>query len=232
MRKAVECPTLRLIKTERVTPVPKLPVSAFTRWDEKAGLRGMRYAPKVRRAQGTKKETGYEKTSTVRVNGNMIFKGHKLTIGLDLGDRWSCYCVLDEAGEVLLEQKLPTTPEAMKQTLERIPRSLMALETRTHSPWVSRLFRELGHEVLVAHAQKVQLISKSNRKDDRHDARTLARPSFHRKTGAKVDYPVAAPTESSTPNLHRATIAQQRARMEGWRQRRLGSMGTIWKKKK
>jgi hypothetical protein len=80
-----------------------------------------------------------KKTSTVRVNGNMIFKGHKLTIGLDLGDRWSNYCVLDEAGEVLMEQKLATTPEAMKQTFEKIPRSLLALETGTHSPWLSRL---------------------------------------------------------------------------------------------
>src|SRR5437016_14447839 len=147
-----------------------------TRWDEKAGLRGMRYAPNVRRAQGTmKRRPAMKKTNTVRVNGNMIFKGHKLTIGLDLGDRWSNYCVLDEAGEVLLEQKLATTPEAMKQTFERIPRSLVALETGTHSPWLSRLLKELGHEVLVAHAQKVELISKSNRKDDRHDARTLAR---------------------------------------------------------
>ena len=42
-----------------------------------------------------------KKTSTVRVNGNMIFKGHKLTIGLDLGDRWSFYCVLDEAGKII-----------------------------------------------------------------------------------------------------------------------------------
>ena len=47
-----------------------------------------------------------KKISTMRVNGNMIFKGHKLTIGLDLGDRWSFYCVLDEAGKVLLEQKV------------------------------------------------------------------------------------------------------------------------------
>ena len=31
-----------------------------------------------------------KKTSTVRVNGNMIFKGHKLTIGLDLGDHLRC----------------------------------------------------------------------------------------------------------------------------------------------
>jgi transposase len=75
-----------------------------------------------------------KKTSTVGVNGKMIFKGHKLTIGLDLGDRRSCYCVLDEAGKILLEQKVATTPEAMKQTFERIPRSLMALETGTHSP--------------------------------------------------------------------------------------------------
>src|SRR6516165_2565427 len=136
----------------------------------------MRYAPNVRRAQGTKKRRpAIKKISTMRVNGNMIFKGHKLTIGLDLGDRWSFYCILDEGGKVLLEQKVATTPEAMKQIFEKIPRSLMAMETGTHSPWVSRLLRELGHQVLVAHAQKVQLITKSNRKDDRHDARTLAR---------------------------------------------------------
>src|SRR5271170_2548201 len=132
----------------------------------------MRYAPNVRRARGTmKRRPAMKKISTVQVNGNMIFKGHKLTIGVDLGDRWSCYCVLDEAGEILLEQKVATTPEAMEQ----IPRGLIAMETGTHSPWVSRLLAELGYKVIVAHAQKVQLITKSTRKDDRHDARTLAR---------------------------------------------------------
>src|SRR6202047_2027470 len=136
-----------------------------------------------------------KKTNTVRVNRNTIFKGHKLTIGLDLGDRWSFYCVLDEAGEIILEQKVATTPEAMKQTFEKIPRSLIALETGTHSPWVSRLLSELGHQVLVAHAQKVQLISKSNRKDDRHDARTLARL-------ARID------PEQLGPVRHRSAKAQ------------------------
>jgi hypothetical protein len=68
---------------------------------------------------------------------------------------------------------------------------------------------------------------------DRRDQVTATKswPGFLRKGGTEVDYQVAAPTESSTPTLHRATIAQQRVRMEGWRQRRLGSMGTIWKKK-
>jgi hypothetical protein len=54
-----------------------------------------------------------KKTSTVRVNGNMIFKGHKLTIGLDLGDRWSNYCVLDEAGEVLRSWHGRSGPQAL-----------------------------------------------------------------------------------------------------------------------
>src|SRR6202162_482963 len=155
---------------------------------------GMRYAPNVRRAQGTKKRRpAMKKTSTVQVFKSELFKEQKLTIGLDLGDRWSFYCVLDEAGQVILEQKLPTTPEAMKQTFGKIPRSLIALETGTHSPWVSRQLTELGREVIVAHAQKVQLITKSNRKDDRHDARTLARidpellgPVHHRSAKAQI----------------------------------------------
>jgi hypothetical protein len=70
-----------------------------------------------------------KKTSTVRENGNMIFKGQELTIGMDLGDHWSCYCVLDEAGKIILEQKVAMTPEAMKQTFSKIPQSLIALET-------------------------------------------------------------------------------------------------------
>src|SRR5580765_2489492 len=143
-----------------------------------------------------KRRPAMKKISTMQVFSNEVLKEQKLTIGLDLGDRWSFYCVLDEAGKIILEQKVPTTPEAIKQTFGKIPRSLIAMETGTHSPWVSRLLTELGHEVLVAHAQKVELITKSNRKDDRHDARTLARlaridpellgPVRHRSAKAQI----------------------------------------------
>jgi transposase len=143
-----------------------------------------------------KRRPAMKKISTVQVFGNEIFKEQKLTIGVDLGDRWSFYCVLDEAGKIILEQKVPTTPEAMKHTFGKIPQSRIALETGTHSPWVSRLLTELAHEVIVAHAQKVELITKSNRKDDRHDARTLARlvridpellgPVRHRSAKAQI----------------------------------------------
>src|SRR6202522_4286680 len=156
----------------------------------------MRYAPNERGARGAKRRPAMKKISTGQVLGNEILQEQKLTIGVDLGDRWSFYCVLEEAGKIILEQKVATTPEAMKQTFGKIPRSLIALETGTHAPWASRLLTELGHEVLVAHAQKVELITKSNRKDDRRDAGPLARlpqrdpellgPVRHRSAQAQI----------------------------------------------
>lgn len=137
-----------------------------------------------------------KKISTVATNRNEIFNEPKLTIGLDLGDRSSHYCILDEAGNVILEHRLPTTPLGIHQVFSRIPRSRIALETGTHSPWVSRQLTPLGHEVIVAHARNVRLIGESSRKDDQLDARTLARlaridpgllgPVRHRSAKAQI----------------------------------------------
>jgi transposase len=131
-------------------------------------------------------------------------KEDKLTIGLDLGDRYSSYCILDETGKILREQKVPTTPAEMMQTFGRMVRCRIAMETGTHSPWVSRLLTELGHEVIVAHAQNVRLIVKSQRKDDRLDARTLARL-------ARIDPELLSPVQhrSAQAQLH---LTQIRAR--------------------
>jgi len=73
-----------------------------------------------------------KKNSTVATNRNEIFKEPKLTIGLDLGDRSSHYCILDEAGKVILEHNLPTTAKGIHQVFSKIPRSRIALETGTH----------------------------------------------------------------------------------------------------
>src|SRR6185437_6604054 len=116
-----------------------------------------------------------KKVSTVAAKESSDFSQPKLTIGLDLGDRSSWYCVLDDRGELQGEGKVSTTAKAMRGGFPRMPRRRIALGTRKHSPWVSRLLSELGHEVIVAHARKVRLIGESRRKDDRLDARTLAR---------------------------------------------------------
>src|ERR1700674_5666474 len=98
-----------------------------------------------------------KKISTAATRQIKNFSEQKLTIGFDLGDRSSWYCVLDESGRVLLEQKVSTTPKAMQEVFGGMPRSRIALETGMHSPWVSRLLSELGHEVIVAHARQVRL---------------------------------------------------------------------------
>jgi len=106
---------------------------------------------------------------------NKVQKSRRVTIGLDLGDRSSHYCVLDETGRILVESKICTSPDAMKGVFGSMPHSRIALETGVHSPWVSRLLSGEGHEVIVAHARSVRLIGESRRKDDRLDAQTLAR---------------------------------------------------------
>src|SRR5271168_1563613 len=113
-----------------------------------------------------------KKISTAVAKQTKNFPDQKLTIGLDLGDRSSWYCVLDEVGEVVLERRVSTTPKAMREVFGGMPRSRIALETGMHSPWVSRLLSELGHEVIVARARNVRLIGESRKKDDRLDAQT------------------------------------------------------------
>ena len=106
-----------------------------------------------------------KKDSTVTAGRKQIFKQPKLTIGLDLGDRISHYCILDEAGNVILERNLPTTPKGIQQVFSKISRSRIALETGTHSPWVSRAVEpDRARSVIVAHARNVRLIGESSRK--------------------------------------------------------------------
>ena len=138
-----------------------------------------------------------KKISTAAAKQSRNISQQKLTIGLDLGDRNSWYCVVDEAGQIQLEQRVRTTAKALQEVFGAMPRSRIALEIGTHSPWISRLLSELGHEVIVANARKVRLIGESRKKDDRLDAQTLARlaridpellyPVKHRSAQAQAD---------------------------------------------
>ena len=116
-----------------------------------------------------------KKVSTAAAQPSRKISPQKLTVGLDLGDRSSWDCVLDEAGTVLLEQKLSTTPKALQAVFGAMPHRRIALENRTHSPWISRVLGELGHEVIVANARKLRLIGESRKKDDRNSVRLQPR---------------------------------------------------------
>jgi transposase len=100
------------------------------------------------------------------------------TVGVDLGDRFSRYCVLNSEGEIVEEGQVRTSAEAFRRHWEGEARQRIVLETGTHSPWISRLLESLGHEVIVANARKVRAISENESKNDRQDAEMLARLGY------------------------------------------------------
>ena len=98
-----------------------------------------------------------------------------ITIGLDLGDKKHAVCVIDRKGEVVREDTITNHKESLRRLSKKYPKSRIALEVGTHSPWTSRMLERLGHEVLVANPRKLRAIYANNRKSDRTDARMLAR---------------------------------------------------------
>lgn len=73
-----------------------------------------------------------------------VHSSDKLTIGLDLGDKKSHYCVLDKAWTVIEEGSIPTNPASMEKHFSQYPSSLVALEVSTHSRWVSHCCKDVG----------------------------------------------------------------------------------------
>jgi transposase len=133
-----------------------------------------------------------------RATTNQVCAGD--TIGIDLGDRWSRYCILDATGAITKEDRVRTTADAMREKFGGLASTRIVIEAGTHSPWVSSLLEEVDHEVIVANPRKVRLIYESDRKNDRLDARMLARlgrvdvnllsPVWHRSAEAQMDLAV------------------------------------------
>ena len=138
--------------------------------------------------------------SVVNLPTNEVQAQLSTAIGVDLGDHWSRYCVVSAAGEVVSEDRVRTTPEGMERLFKETPATRIVLEAATHSPWVSRQLQSYGHEVIVANPRKVRMIYESDRKNDRIDARMLARlgrvdvsllgPVHHRSASAQADLAV------------------------------------------
>ena len=96
-----------------------------------------------------------KKSSTIAAKPSKKILQQRLTIGLDLGDRNRWYCVLDESGQIQREQRVRTNATALREVFSEMAHSRIALEIGTHSPWISRLLSELGHEVMVANGADV-----------------------------------------------------------------------------
>ena len=99
----------------------------------------------------------------------------RLTVGVDLGDQWSNYCILGLEGETLAEGQLRTTQEDIAEFFQALNAARVVFEVGTHSAWVQEVIRGCGHEVLVANPRLMDGSKRRKRKNDRIDANKLAR---------------------------------------------------------
>lgn len=100
---------------------------------------------------------------------------YSTVIGMDLGDKKHHFCVLNPSAEIEQEGTVTNSRAGLKRTFGGYEPSLIAIETGTHSKWVSSLLEKLGHTVLVANARRLRAIYSNERKCDKLDAQMLAR---------------------------------------------------------
>jgi transposase len=96
------------------------------------------------------------------------------------------------------EGRVRTSPEALRRRFASEQPMRIAIEAGTHSPWVSRVLKECGHEVLVANSRKVRLIYSNKRKTDEIDAENLARLA---RLDPQLLYPLKHRGEESQAHL-------------------------------
>jgi transposase len=97
------------------------------------------------------------------------------TVALDLSDREGTYVVVGEGGEVERAGKVATNVRALTKWAGSLERSRLVIEVGGQSPWISRVLKAAGHEVIVANPRQLGLIAHGGRKNDRRDAELLAR---------------------------------------------------------
>jgi transposase len=121
----------------------------------------------------------------------------RLTVGLDVGDQWSNYCILGLEGETLAEGQLRTAREDVAEFFRALSGARVIFEVGTHSAWLREVVAGCGHEVLVANPRLMDGTKRRKRKNDRIDANQLARigrvdpqslfPIQHRSTEVRQD---------------------------------------------
>src|SRR5947207_11972125 len=153
----------------------------------------------LRSSKSPKRGASRKKTGS-RPTNRRLDPMANLTIGVDLGDRYSELYVVDAAGACVETGRIRTTVAGLEQSFAGRAPARVVLEAGTHSPWASRVLQRLGHEVLVATPRKLRALYENDSKDDRVDAEYLARvgrldpallkPITHRGAAAQADLAV------------------------------------------
>lgn len=95
---------------------------------------------------------------------------------IDLHMRVSQIRIIDDAGVVQRDQRVPTTQERLPQAFASHGPMRILLETGTESEWVAQALEAAGHEVIVADPNYAPMYGETTRriKTDRRDVAALA----------------------------------------------------------
>jgi hypothetical protein len=121
----------------------------------------------------------------------------RLTVGVDLGDPWSRYCILGLQGETLSEGPVQTRQAELAEFFQALTPARVVIEVGTHSAWVQEIIAGRGHEVLVANPRLMEGAKRRKRKNDRIDAHKLPVGT----SGSTVVAPDHAPQSRGAPGL-------------------------------
>lgn len=144
-------------------------------------------------------KTAQEKAAEGKPKGGPAPNRDRLTVGVDLGDQWSNYCILGLEGETLAEGQLRTTREDVAKLFGGLAAARVIFEVGTHSAWVREVVVGCGHEVLVANPRLMEGTKRRKRKNDRLDAQKLARLG-------RVDPQSLFPMEHRSPEVRQDLV--------------------------
>ena len=139
---------------------------------------------------------------------------NNITIGMDLGDRDHVVVVMDEKGKEIEMKTIRNTELSLRKFFSRYKEATVAIEAGTHSPWISRLLKEIGCTVYVGNPRKLRIIWDCNDKSDLRDARILAMVC---RVEPRLLWPITHKDRQAYADLGiikaRDTLVQNRVRM-------------------
>jgi transposase len=111
--------------------------------------------------------------------------------GIDLANKASAHCTIDEHDRVLREGKAPTDEEGLREAVEGLLPLRAIIEACPLAEWAAGVLEGLGCEAVVIDPRAAKHLVSSKKKTDARDARTLARigrsgwyTAVHRKSEA------------------------------------------------
>src|SRR5262252_7117478 len=99
----------------------------------------MKKEQKLKRAKAQRPVQREPKQVLAELLEKLSGKLDRLTVGVDLGDQWSHYCILGLQGETLSEGQLQTREAEVAEFFQALPPARVVMEVGTHSAWMQEI---------------------------------------------------------------------------------------------